>query len=167
QRIAIARAISVRPRFLVLDEAVSALDVSIRAQILNLLRDLQAELSLTYLFIAHDLAVVEFMSDRIGVMYLGKIVETGTAREIYREPRHPYTRALLAAATATSRPGGDDDSLAIQGEVPSPINPPSGCRFRTRCPFARTQCAQSEPTLEVLGPTHQVACHLHAELTAC
>jgi oligopeptide/dipeptide ABC transporter ATP-binding protein len=166
QRIAIARAISVRPRFIVLDEAVSALDVSIRAQVLNLLRDLQEEFDLTYLFIAHDLAVVEFMSDRIAVMYLGKIVETGAADDIYREARHPYTQALLRAATSTTRPGGVDDGLAIEGEVPSPINPPSGCRFRTRCPFAKPRCAEEEPKLEGLGSSHTVACHFHEEIAA-
>jgi len=166
QRIAIARAISVRPRFIVLDEAVSALDVSIRAQVLNLLRDLQDEFDLTYLFIAHDLAVVEFMSDRIAVMYLGKIVETGKAQDIYRNARHPYTQALLRAAMSTTRPGNANDGLSIEGEVPSPINPPSGCRFRTRCPFAKPRCNEEEPFLADLSASHAVACHFHEEIAA-
>lgn len=166
QRLAIARAISVRPRFLVLDEPVSALDVSIRAQILNLLRDLQDQLGLTYLFIAHDLAVVEFMSNRVGVMYLGRLAEVATAANLYRRPLHPYTQALMRAATATDLPGGGRDSVAIQGEVPSPINPPSGCRFRTRCPFARQRCEQDMPELTEVEEGHQVACHFHAEIEA-
>jgi len=166
QRLAIARAISVRPKFLVLDEPVSALDVSIRAQVLNLLRDLQDELGLTYLFIAHDLAVVEFMSDRIGVMYLGKIVELADAASLYRRPLHPYTRALLRAAQATDLPRGGRDTVAIEGEVPSPINPPSGCRFRTRCPFAQSRCAEEVPALAEVEDGHAVACHFHAQIEA-
>jgi oligopeptide/dipeptide ABC transporter ATP-binding protein len=166
QRLAIARAISVRPKFMVLDEPVSALDVSIRAQVLNLLRDLQEELGLTYLFIAHDLAVVEFMSDRVGVMYLGRMVELADATQLYRRPLHPYTRALLRAAQATDLPRGGRDTVAIEGEVPSPINPPSGCRFRTRCPFAEARCAAEVPALAKVEEGHRVACHFHAEIEA-
>lgn len=166
QRLAIARAISVRPKFIVLDEPVSALDVSIRAQVLNLLRDLQDQLGLTYMFIAHDLAVVEFMSNRVAVMYLGRLAEVATSGQLYRRPLHPYTRALMRAAMATDLPRGGSDTVAIQGEVPSPINPPSGCRFRTRCPFAKQRCATEEPPLAPVEEGHFVACHFHAEIEA-
>ncbi|MFC7543912.1 ABC transporter ATP-binding protein [Siccirubricoccus deserti] len=166
QRLAIARAISVRPKFMVLDEPVSALDVSIRAQVLNLLRDLQEELGLTYLFIAHDLAVVEFMSDHVGVMYLGKMVEQADAAALYRRPLHPYTRALMRAAMATDLPRGGRNTVSIEGEVPSPINPPSGCRFRTRCPFARSRCVEEEPSLAAVEEGHAVACHFQDEIEA-
>ncbi len=166
QRLAIARAISVRPSFLVLDEPVSALDVSIRAQVLNLLRDLQDQLGLTYLFIAHDLAVVEFMSNRVGVMYLGRLAELATSAQLYRRPLHPYTQALMRAARATDMPKGGAGGVSIQGEVPSPINPPSGCRFRTRCPFARDRCAREAPPLAPVEEGHFVACHFHGEIEA-
>lgn len=166
QRIAIARAISVNPKFIVLDEPVSALDVSIQAQVLNLLKDLQERLALTYLFIAHDLAVVEFMSDRLAVMYLGKIVETASGRDVYRKPLHPYTQALLRAATATTPPKAVFQDVSLSGEVPSPINPPSGCRFRTRCPFARERCAEEEPLLRDAGDGHRAACHFFEEIAA-
>ncbi len=166
QRLAIARAISVRPKFMVLDEPVSALDVSIRAQVLNLLRDLQDQLGLTYLFIAHDLAVVEFMSNRVAVMYLGRLAEVATAEQLYRRQLHPYTKALMRAAMATDLPKGGGTSVSIQGEVPSPIDPPSGCRFRTRCPFARALCAEEEPVLTDVEHGHAVACHFHAEIEA-
>ena len=158
QRIAIARALVLSPRLVVLDEPVSALDVSIRAQILNLLRDLQDRLGLSYLFIAHDLAAVAHMSHEIVVMYLGKIVESGLAQTIAREPRHPYTKALFSAALP-SHPDERREEVVLAGEVPSPLNPPSGCHFHPRCPHAMDRCAREEPKLaEVEG--RMVACHL-------
>jgi oligopeptide/dipeptide ABC transporter ATP-binding protein len=159
QRIAIARALVLSPRLVVLDEPVSALDVSIRAQILNLLRDLQDRLGLSYLFIAHDLAAVAHMSHEIVVMYLGKIVESGKAQTIALEPRHPYTKALFSAALP-SHPDERREDVVLQGEVPSPINPPSGCHFHPRCPHAMPRCASEEPRLaQVEG--RLVACHLY------
>jgi len=161
QRIAIARALSLSPKLIVLDEPVSSLDVSIRAQILNLLRDLQAQFGVSYLFIAHDLAAVAHMSHEIAVMYLGRIVETGEAHALARAPKHPYTEALFSASLP-SHPDERRDEVILSGEVPSPLHPPSGCRFHPRCPRAMPRCAEEEPKLrDVAGSL--VACHLYGE----
>jgi oligopeptide/dipeptide ABC transporter ATP-binding protein len=160
QRIGIARAIALNPRFIVCDEAVSALDVSIQAQIVNLLQDLQEERGLAYLFIAHDLGVVKHISDRVAVMYLGKIVEVAQKRDLYAEPLHPYTQALIAAVPEP-KPRLRRRKAAITGEIPSALNPPKGCRFHTRCPRVMSVCREIEPPVTEPVAGHQVACHLY------
>jgi oligopeptide/dipeptide ABC transporter ATP-binding protein len=158
QRVAIARAVALEPSLIICDEAVSSLDVLIQAQVLNLFEKLRGELGLSYLFIAHDLALVKQVSDRVAVMYLGKLCEVGHGEAVYRQPLHPYTKALLDSIPSTE-PGAGRATTTIKGEPPSPINPPSGCRFRTRCPLATDLCAAEEPPPRELAPGHVVACH--------
>ena len=163
QRIGIARALTVQPKLIIADEPVSALDVSIQAQVLNLLQQLQKDFNLTYLFISHDLSVVEMISDRIGVMYLGTIVETAPKKELYANPRHPYTRALLSAVPIPD-PEVKKERITLKGDLPSPSNPPSGCLFHTRCPHCTEKCKTQVPTPAEIAPGHIVKCH-YPELT--
>jgi oligopeptide/dipeptide ABC transporter ATP-binding protein len=160
QRIGVARALALNPQVIIGDEPVSALDVSIQAQIINLLIDLQDEFQLSYIIISHDLAVVEYICDRIAVMYLGKIVETAAYRDTYANPKHPYTQALLSAVPVPEL-GTKSQRIILGGDVPSPINPPSGCRFHPRCPHCMDICPLEEPELKDLANEHWVACHLH------
>jgi oligopeptide/dipeptide ABC transporter ATP-binding protein len=160
QRIALASALASQPKLIVLDEPVSALDVSIRAQMMNLLKDIQARDNVAYLLVAHDLATVRHMADQTVVMYLGKIVEYAPTKALFADVRHPYTKALFSAVLLPN-PDGREEEIVLAGEVPSPLNPPSGCRFHTRCPFVIPRCSQEEPALREVAPGHQVACHLY------
>jgi peptide/nickel transport system ATP-binding protein/oligopeptide transport system ATP-binding protein len=159
QRVALAAALASRPKLIVLDEPVSALDVSIRAQMMNLLKDIQAQDDVAYLLVAHDLATVRHMADHTVVMYLGKIVEQAPTASLFEDVRHPYTRALFSAVLVAG-PGRQEEEIVLKGEVPSPLNPPSGCHFHPRCPWVMPRCSQQEPALREVSPGHSVACHL-------
>ena len=162
QRVGIARALILEPQLVICDEPISALDVSIQAQVINLLKDFQEEKGLSYLFIAHDLSMVRYVSDDVGVMYLGQLVEMSEADEIYKNPLHPYTQGLLGSVPiANPKLARQKEKSSIEGDIPSPINPPSGCRFHTRCPYAAPECSQVKPELVDVGGGHKVACHLH------
>ena len=163
QRISIARALSVKPEFILCDEPISALDVSVQAQVVNMLEDLQAEFGLTYLFIAHDLSMVRHISDRIGVMYLGKLVELAPSDELYNHPAHPYTQALLAAIPVPDPNAASGAAAMLEGDLPSPLAGAAGCRFASRCPFATDRCRQQEPEWKEISPGHFAACHLYEE----
>ena len=161
QRVGIARALVLEPQLVICDEPISALDVSIQAQVINLLKDFQEEKKVSYLFIAHDLSMVRYVSDDVGVMYLGQMVELCEADDIYAQPLHPYTKGLLGSIPiANPRLAREKEKSSIEGDIPSPINPPAGCRFHTRCPYAKPECAQEKPQMKDVGGGHMVACHL-------
>ena len=162
QRVGIARALILQPELVICDEPISALDVSIQAQVINLLKDYQEEKGLSYLFIAHDLSMVRYVSDDIGVMYLGQLVETSTSEELYSHPLHPYTKGLMdSVPVADPKLARQKEKSSIEGDIPSPINPPSGCRFHTRCPYATEACSAQMPDMKEAAPGHWVACHLY------